>query len=115
MKVQMLMKKEGGHGKGDDKKGDYGKDDKKEGGHGKKGRQLAGHGDHGDKKQQKDGDQKPEKDGDQKPVKKGEEKAPSAELKAAMEACKKNTLCRELMECKMKHKESDSKDHKHCD
>merc|ERR1712224_187935 len=76
---------------------------KKEGGYGKKGRKLAGHGDHDHKEQGKDGDKKP--------VNKGEEKAPSAELKAAMEACKKNTLCRELMECKMKHKESGGKGH----
>merc|ERR1712025_1396306 len=99
-------KKEGGNGN-DNNKPAY----KKEGGYGKKGRKLAGHGDHDHKEQGKDGDKKPEKDGDKKPVNKGEEKAPSAELKAAMEACKKNTLCRELMECKMKHKESGGKGH----
>merc|ERR1712025_208149 len=61
----------------------------------------------------------PEKAGEKKPGygKEGGDKAPSAELKAAMEACKKNELCRALMECKMKHKESGGKDHdhKHCD
>merc|ERR1712100_27969 len=170
MKVQMLMKKEGGDkkeggygGKGGDGKKDDGKDygkkddgkdygkkddgnkgpppkkdygsDKKDGGpdkksaygkkdYGKKGRKLAGHEHHGDdhkndhgkageKKPGKDGDKKPEKDGEKKPGygKEGGDQAPSAELKAAMEACKKNELCRALMECKMKHKESGGKGH----
>merc|ERR1712025_732115 len=158
MKVQMLMKKEGGdkkeggyggksddgkkddgkdYGKKDDGK-DYGKKDdgnkgppqkKGEGGYKKNdgsdkkggkpgsGRKLHQHGAHPPKKEeQKDGDKKPEKDGDKKPGKDGDkkpgygkeggDKAPSAELKAAMEACKKNELCRALMECKMEHKES---------
>merc|ERR1711981_421639 len=79
-----------------------------------KGRKLAGHDHHDDdhkKEQGKDGDKKPQKDSDKKPVKKGEEKAPSAELKAAMEKCKNNKLCRALMECRMKHKESGGKGH----
>merc|ERR1711981_992712 len=67
---------------------------------------MGGHDHHDDdhKKEQ-------EKDSDKKPVKKGEEKAPSAELKAAMEKCKNNKLCRALMECRMKHKESGGKGH----
>merc|ERR1711965_1016544 len=34
---------------------------------------------------------------------------PSAELKAAMKACTENELCKKLMECKKKHKESGGK------
>merc|ERR1712025_795405 len=106
-------KKDGGN---DKKSGNEKKD------YGKKGRKLAGHEHHGDDHKNdhgKAGDKKPEKDGEKKPGygKEGGDKAPSAELKAAMEACKKNELCRALMECKMKHKESGGKDHdhKHCD
>merc|ERR1712048_1113716 len=130
-------------GKKDDQKGDYGGkgDQKPDYGkvgqkvdnlkdYGKKllgGRKLHQHGAHPPKDEQKGDEKKPEKDGDKKPEKDGEnkpgygkeggDKAPSAELKAAMEACKKNELCRALMECKMKHKESGGKDHdhKHCD
>merc|ERR1712048_517837 len=85
------------------------------------GRKLHQHGAHPPKDEQKGDEKKPEKDGDKKPEKDGEnkpgygkeggDKAPSAELKAAMEACKKNELCRALMECKMKHKESGGKGH----
>merc|ERR1712050_708966 len=39
----------------------------------------------------------------------GQEKEPSAELKAAMKACQENELCKKLMECKKKHKESGGK------
>merc|ERR1712137_1300948 len=39
----------------------------------------------------------------------GEEKEPSAELKAAMKSCTENELCKKLMECKKKHKESGGK------
>ena len=119
-KVQMLMKKDSGYGKdgegkeggyggkggdtGGDKKEEYG--GKKEGGYGDKdtkdgpppkstGRRLEHHGE--------------KKAMPKKPVQGGGDKAPSAELKAAMEACKKNELCRALMECKMKHKESGGK------
>merc|ERR1712025_862992 len=100
-------KKDGGNGK---KSGNEKKD------YGKKGRKLAGHEHHGDDHKNdhgKAGDKKPEKDGEKKPGygKEGGDKAPSAELKAAMEACKKNELCRALMECKMKHKESGGKGH----
>merc|ERR1712025_53377 len=104
-------KKDGGNGK---KSGNEKKD------YGKKGRKLAGHEHHGDDHKNdhgKAGDKKPEKAGEKKPGygKEGGDKAPSAELKAVMEACKKNELCRALMECKMKHKESGGKDHDHCD
>ena len=116
MKVQTLMKKDSGYGgKDGDKKEGYGDNKgayadkkegygaKKEGGYG--GRQLHQHGAH---PVTKDGEKKPQQDGEKKPMpqKEGE---PSAELKAAMEACKKNEYCRALMECKMKHKESGGK------
>merc|ERR1712025_1484726 len=57
------------------------------------------------------------KEGDKKDMDK-KDKEPSAELKAAMKACTENKLCKELMECKKKHKESGGKgdgkgDHEH--
>merc|ERR1712025_990364 len=106
--------KKGEKDNGDDKK-KVGEDKKyeKEGMKGKKRRQLAGHGDHShddddDKKkdmdqEKEDMDKKKEEYGDKK------DKEPSAELKAAMEACTENKLCKELMECKKKHKESGGK------
>merc|ERR1712048_305493 len=110
--------------KKDDQKGDYGNgaqkgdyskgygSDKK-GGKPGSGRKLHQHGAHPPKEEQKNGEKKAEKAGEKKPGsgKEDEENAPSAELKAAMEACKKNELCRALMECKMKHKESGGKGH----
>merc|ERR1711988_1827198 len=125
-------KKEGGYdGKYDKKEGEHdGKDDdkkplkkapmEKKGGNR---RQLDGH-DHGDKQKamekknyekdgkeykkedynndegKKDGDYKKDDGKDKKDVE------PSAELKAAMKACTENELCKKLMECKKKHKES---------
>merc|ERR1712100_894590 len=37
------------------------------------------------------------------------DKEPSAELKAATKACLENKLCKQLMDCKKKHKESGGK------
>merc|ERR1739847_93172 len=51
----------------------------------------------------KDGDYKKDGYGDKKDME------PSAELKAAMKACTENELCKKLMECKKKHKESGGK------
>merc|ERR1711937_355959 len=81
--------------------------------YGKKRRQLAGHGDHShddDDDKKKDMDKKKE-DMDKKKEEYGDkkDKEPSAELKAAMKACTENKLCKELMECKKKHKESGGK------
>ena len=63
----------------------------------------------GDKPYKEGGDSGSKGGEDKKPGYGDKEKAPSAELKAAMEACKKNEYCRALMECKMKHKESGGK------
>merc|ERR1712019_11028 len=51
----------------------------------------------------KDGDYKKDDGKDKKDME------PSAELKAAMKACTENELCKKLMECKKKHKESGGK------
>merc|ERR1712025_1413836 len=51
----------------------------------------------------KDGDYKKDDGKDKKDME------PSAELKAAMKACQENELCKKLMECKKKHKESGGK------
>merc|ERR1712025_1350509 len=115
------------HDDDDKKKGDQKEDNKKVGGEdknyekkkegegmkGKKRRQLAGHGDHShddDDDKKKDMDKKKE-DMDKKKEEYGDkkDKEPSAELKAAMKACTENKLCKELMECKKKHKESGGK------
>merc|ERR1712048_546889 len=88
---------------------------------GKKGRQLHQHGNHPPKKDgesDKDGDKEEhekkdegKKDGDYKKDDGKDKKdvEPSAELKAAMKACTDNELCKKLMECKKKHKESGGK------
>merc|ERR1712078_963891 len=54
-----------------------------------------------------DGKKDTKKDDEKKDEKKDVE--PSAELKAAMKACTENELCKKLMECKKKHKESGGK------
>merc|ERR1712224_1027437 len=92
-----------GYGKDGDKKGDY---------EGKKGDYDAKKKDedHGRRRQlDQHGDKKPpmKKDGEGKKDKKDME--PSTELKAAMKACTENELCKKLMECKKKHKESGGK------
>ena len=120
--LQAAMKKGSGHGgKGGDDDADHKKPPNKEygqngwgkGSYGKQRRQLDGH-----VKSSEDGKEKKEsienktkglmekKDmGD----KGGEEKEPSAEFKAAAKACTENELCKNLMECKTKHKESGGK------
>merc|ERR1712199_33084 len=103
----------------DDKKKQY---SSKDFSYGKKGRQLHQHGakptKEGDDKKpmdkdngkdgekeeyKKDGDYKKDEGKDKKDVE------PSAELKAAMKACTENELCKKLLECKKKHKESGGK------
>merc|ERR1739848_766748 len=59
-----------------------------------------------DKDNGKDGEKDDYKKDDGKDKKDME---PSAELKAAMKACTENELCKKLMECKKKHKESGGK------
>merc|ERR1739848_444524 len=106
-------KKDGYDGKKDDGK----KDDSD----GKKGRQLAGHDHHDDDHDDDDDDnmeKKKEEYGDKKEGDK-KDKEPSAELKAATKACLENKLCKQLMDCKKKHKESGGKgdgkgDHEVC-
>merc|ERR1712025_515602 len=84
-----------------------GDDEKKKDMDGKKENMDKKKEEYGDKKEEygdkKDMDKKKEEYGDKK------DKEPSAELKAAMKACTENKLCKELMECKKKHKESGGK------
>merc|ERR1712019_251340 len=83
---------------GDDKKPmdkDNGKDGEKE--------EYKKDGDYKKDGGKKDGDYKKDDGKDKKDVE------PSAELKAAMKACTENELCKKLMECKKKHKESGGK------
>merc|ERR1739848_652611 len=84
---------------GHDKKKSMEKKDyeKKEGEDGKKGE------DYKKDEGKKDGDYKKDDGKDKKDME------PSAELKAAMKACTENELCKKLMECKKKHKESGGK------
>ena len=105
--------KSGDGGYGDKKPKQYGGNNSNfagQGGFGKKRRQLDGH----VKTSDKDGEEKAsinEKDMGKKDMggKGGEEKEPSAEFKAAAKACTENELCKNLMECKTKHKESGGK------
>merc|ERR1712025_986950 len=127
--------KKGGYGdKKDDKKGEY--DGKKEGDGKKPPMKKEDKDDHDDddhdkKKEYKEGYDGEKKDLHKKPMdkkeggKKGDRRQlaghehhddddkkdmePSAELKAAMKACTENELCKKLMECKKKHKESGGK------
>ena len=133
--LQVAMKKDGGYGgkDGDDKYDDkpkvYKPDYSLYGGE-KKGIHVFAGGTKGNKasrRRQLDRhlqEKQPVEKGDMKEYAKGKYKAkpeggkmdmgdkkdleqePSAELKAAMKACTENTLCKELMECKTKHKES---------
>ena len=107
----------GGGGYGDKKPKQYGENNSKygpQGGFGKKRRQLDGH----LKSSDKDGEDKASVEKKDMDDKGNEEKQPSEELKAAMKACTENELCKKLMECKKKHKESGGKgegkgDHDH--
>merc|ERR1739848_751517 len=76
----------------------------------KKKKDMDGKKENMEKKKEEYGDKK---EGDKR------DKEPSAELKAATKACLENKLCKELMACKKKHKESGGKgdgkgDHEVC-